>query len=138
MCSLSFAATIAVVDKPLFKYRGNVVEDKVMDNPVAEIGSKHFPFHGFIDDETDAWPWFVPAVYNFIAKFDQIVFVVKFKFQGIVCIPLVASIITLTRTIRFRLICFVSCKIRINNRIISRCSLIFKINGTLSLWEFAL
>ena len=91
MGSLSFAATIAVVDKPLFKNRGNVVEYKVMNNPVAEIGCKHFPFHGFIDDETDAWPWFVPAVYNFIAKFDQIVFVVKFKFQSIIGIPLVTS-----------------------------------------------
>lgn len=63
MGSLSFTATIAVVDKLLFKNRGNVVEDKVMNNPVTEIGCKHFPFHRFIDDETDAWPWFVPEVY---------------------------------------------------------------------------
>jgi hypothetical protein len=80
MCSLSFAATVAVVDKPLFKNRRNVVEDKVMNNPIAEIGCKHFPFHRFIDNETNAWARFVPEVYNFIAKFDQIVFVVKFKF----------------------------------------------------------
>ena len=91
MCSLSFAATVGVVDKPLFKNRGNVVEDKVMNNPVTEIGCKHFPFHRFINNETNAWTWFVPEVYDFIAKFDQIVFVVKFKFQSIIGIPLVTS-----------------------------------------------
>ena len=91
MCSLSFTATVAVVDKPLFKNRGNVVEDKVMNNAIAEIGSKHFAFHRFINYETNARAWFVPEVYDFIAKFDQIVFVAKFKFQDIICIPLVAS-----------------------------------------------
>jgi hypothetical protein len=91
MCSLSLAAAVTVVDKLLFKHRGNVVEDKVMNNPVAKISSKHFPHHRFFDNETNAGARFVPEVYDFIEKFDQIVFMEQFKFKGIIGVPLVAA-----------------------------------------------
>jgi len=86
---LSLTATVTVVDKLLFKQKGNVVEDKAMNNPVAEIGCKHFPFHRFIDNETNAGARVVPEVYDFVEKGNQVVFILKFKFQGIMGIPFV-------------------------------------------------
>ena len=40
MGALAGPATVTVVDKPFFKNRGDVVENKVVDNPVTEIGGE--------------------------------------------------------------------------------------------------
>ena len=40
MGAFTCPATVTVVDKPFFKNRGDVVENKVVDNPVTEIGGE--------------------------------------------------------------------------------------------------
>jgi hypothetical protein len=89
MCAFAFPATIIVVDELFFKDRGNVVKDEMMNNTVAEIGGKNFTFNRLIYYKTDAWAGLIPAILYLIAKFDKVVFVAKFKFKGVVRIPLV-------------------------------------------------
>lgn len=68
MCSFAFAATVAVVDKNFFKNRGNVIVNKMMDYPVAEIGGKNLAFYRFINNEANTWFGLIPVFKNFIAN----------------------------------------------------------------------
>ena len=68
MCSLAFAATIAVVDKNFFENRENVIANKMVNNPVAEICGKNLAFYRFIDNKANAWLGLIPVFQNFVAQ----------------------------------------------------------------------
>lgn len=66
MGAFAFSATVTVVDKMFLKNRGDIVENEVVDNSVAEIGSENLAFYGFINDETNAWMRGATASNNFL------------------------------------------------------------------------
>ncbi len=91
MGSLSFSATVTVVDKALFKNRGNVIENKVVNNPVAKTGGKYLPFYRLIYNKTNARARFVAPVNDFIVQLNEIVFIILLEFQSIISVPLIAA-----------------------------------------------
>ncbi len=66
MCAFSFAAAITVIDKGFFKYAGDAIVNVMMHHPVFEIRCEYFTLHRFVDDETDAWLWFVSMRYDLV------------------------------------------------------------------------
>jgi len=83
MCSLAFAATIAVVDKYFFENRGNVIVNKMVDNPVAKIGGKNLALYRFINYKANALFGFIPVFKNFVAQGKYIGFEMFFKGQRV-------------------------------------------------------
>ena len=73
----------SVVDKNFFENRGNVIVNKMMDNPVAEIGGKNLAFYRFINDKANAWFGFIPVFKNFVAQGKYIGFEMLFKGQRV-------------------------------------------------------
>lgn len=74
--SLAFAARVAVINKVVFKQRIQFVDDEMMDNPITEIGSKYFAFDRFVDDKCYRFARLITAIVDFIAKLQQIGFVI--------------------------------------------------------------
>ena len=91
MGAFTCPATVTVVDKPFFKNRGYIVENEMVDNPVAEIGGENFAFYRFVYDKSNAPPGLVIPFKNVIAQMDEAAFVMKLKRQSIVGISLVPA-----------------------------------------------
>ena len=66
MCSFPFTATIAIVDETVIENRRNVVINKMVYDPVSEIGSENFSLHRYVDNKANTWPGLIPLVDNFI------------------------------------------------------------------------
>lgn len=62
VCPFTRAASITVINEIIFKNRVQFVDDQVMNNPVAEISGKNFPFYRFVYDKGDGFAWLVSAL----------------------------------------------------------------------------
>jgi len=66
MCPFSFTATVTIVDETVLENRRNVVINKMVYDPVAEIGGENFPLYRLVDNKANTWPGLIPLVDNFI------------------------------------------------------------------------
>ena len=69
MGALALPTAVAVVYKGFLEYGRYVTVYQMMNHPITEIGGKHFPFYGFVNNKADARFWGVLIANNFIAKF---------------------------------------------------------------------
>jgi hypothetical protein len=91
MGTFLLAATVTVVNKVFFKYRGDMVKNVMVDYTVAKVGGKYFAFYRLINNEADALLRLVIPRNNLITQFQKVAFVLNFKFEGVDCVALVAA-----------------------------------------------
>ena len=88
MRSFAFPAVVAVIDERLFNYRGDSVEDGMVNDPVPEIRSEDLSLHWFVDDETDAPSWSVLMRNDFVIQLEHTPFKVHFEFRRLIVLRL--------------------------------------------------
>ena len=91
MCPLTLSAAVTVIYKSFFKYRGNVVINIMMNDPVAKVCSKNLSFNRFVDNKANTWLRIIFSFDNILTKFKKIMLKMFLKFECINSIALVTT-----------------------------------------------
>lgn len=91
MGTASFDAGITVCDEPRLKERRDVIVQKMVDHPVAELSGKNLPHLRVVDNETSGRTGMIRPVQDGVPQTDQLALQIPFKSQLIIFTPLMLS-----------------------------------------------